>query len=115
VLVDGFCLQDLDVRERCRDADFVCVVAAAVPDIAFIGGREALHQIATTSQRGDGEASAESLSQTGQVRRNVGDRLVATEAVTEAGDHLVEDEDDSVSIADRSEAFEEPRLRHDRH
>ena len=73
-------------------------------------GREHVHQLRRAPERGDRPAVPHRLAERRQVRRHACDRLVATQRMTEARDHLVEDEDGSVPRRELAQPLEEPLL-----
>ena len=83
---------------------------AGLVDVA--GGSHALHQRPRPAVGADGEAAADHLAERGEVRGHAVAFLRAAAPEAEAGDHLVEEEQRAVPVAEPAESFEEagPRL-----
>ena len=114
VLVHRLALELVDRRERGRGRRGVAVEGAGEEGRLAWGGREQVHQLRLAAERRDRPAVRHRLPERRQVGRDPGDRLVAAEAVAEAGDHLVEDEDRAVLGRELAQPLEEAGLRQDR-
>ena len=75
--------------------------------------RQVLHQIGPTADRTDRETTADHLAEARQVGRHVVLRLGAARPDPEAGDHLVEDEQRTDTVALGTQPVEEARRRCD--
>src|SRR5690606_3751985 len=75
--------------------------------------RDALHDVAPTTESTDWHAAADDLAQRGEVRRHAGQALHALRADAEAGHDLVEDQHRTVLGTQLAQAFQKTRARLD--
>ena len=73
--------------------------------------RELLHQVAPAAERGAREAAAHHLAEDGEVGRDAVALLRPAAGDPEPGDHLVEDQERAVLVAEETEPFEVARRR----
>ena len=108
-LVHRIALEMAKRRERGLDADGAAVERAAEVHVPVRRRVEALHVDATAGHRGERIAVCDRLAERGEVRRDAEDRLRPAEVMADARDHLVEDQQRALAVAERAHALEEAR------
>ena len=79
----------------------------------FADGSKSLHQLGAAAERSRGEAAADDLAEDRQVGRDAETLLRTAAADAEAGDHLVEDEQRTACVAQRTQRPEKAGPRRD--
>ena len=75
------------------------------------GRRDQVHQVGPAAVCGDGQATADDLPEHREVGADSESLLGAARCHTEAGDHLVEDQERAVAVAQVPQTREEPLCR----
>ena len=68
--------------------------------------------VALTADGGDRKTVGHRFAHRRQVRRHAAHCLVPADVVAEAGDHLVEDQDNALAVAHRAQTLQKSLLRH---
>ena len=97
--------------ERDRTAERRARECAGEQDVALRA--EVVHHVGPPRQHRDRDAVAERLAHRGEIGQDAVPALRAADAVAEAGDHLVEDQEGPGCRAGGAERLEEPGLRQD--